>query len=460
MSDVAQSYFVKVMERAPGRRRHDHFAVLGEDISINTSHLDEYCFAESTPFAYDFMSLLGAVRFADRRFRRRHALGWSRHIAVEIPMFEPSRWNARAGSAALADCLNFLTGDNWQFRFTARRNRPPRGIQAPARLQNGHFVFVPYSHGLDSYAQVRLLQANASRRAEVVCVFTEPRQSGRTWKEFCRTRFGKELRDVPVPVTVREPHHAEASFRSRPFMYYSLAAHGALQSGSNLVLVPENGQGSLGGSLLPLGGEAMHRSCHPGFTARLHAFLKHLTGISIQFEHPALFDTKAQVLTRLADVEPNANQWLREHYSCSHDQRHANRDGKRIHCGVCGNCLLRRMSLVAAGIQDSTPYKFERLSASTIEEAIELGDSLPRSLTALRDVAGNSTRTMQRFGDLARDPYSPTLWGEAASIAPALNADVKQVHGQVLRLLATHKEEWERFMSYCGPQSWINAYAS
>src|SRR3989442_8725186 len=60
--------------------------------------------------------------------------------------------------------------------------------------------------------------------------------------------------------TLFRSHHAESSFRSRPFIFYSLAAYGASLAGSKRVLIPENGQGSIGGSLVLLGNASDRKS--------------------------------------------------------------------------------------------------------------------------------------------------------------------------------------------------------
>ena len=132
-----------------------------------------------------------------------------------------------------------------------------------------------------------------------------------------------------------------------------MAAYGAAMSGAHRVLVPENGQGSLGGSLVPLGIEAPHRSCHPGFTTRLGRFVFSLTGHEVGFEHQALFMTKGQVLSSLVKIQSNSSEWLAAHPSCTYDARHAHDGGRKVHCGVCGNCLLRRLSVHAAGIVEA-----------------------------------------------------------------------------------------------------------
>lgn len=96
---------------------------------------------------------------------------------------------------------------------------------------------------------------------------------------------------------------------------------------------------------MPLGAEAPHRSCHRAFTARLSRVIELVTGTTVKYQHPALFRTKGQVLKDLKHhMGTQSCDWL-AHRSCSHDARHASKGRQAMHCGACGNCLLRRVSL-------------------------------------------------------------------------------------------------------------------
>ena len=237
-----------------------------------------------------------------------------------------------------------------------------------------------------------------------------------------------------------------------------MAAYGAAMSMADRVLVPENGQGSLGGSLAPLGNEAPHRSCHPGFTSRLAAFVSALTGRDVRFEHPALFLTKGQVMRDLAQLQPDTDAWLSEHYSCSYDSRHANIDGRRVHCGLCGNCQLRRMSLFAASIEDSTKYRAASLSAPSLEAAFS-GDKLPPELKSYRDVALNAARGMQRVASLALTPNSLRVWSEIDGLARCQGRSVPDTKADMFSFLQRHRDEWEAFLAHCGKTSWVSQLA-
>lgn len=435
---------------APSSEAHRLVRTLVPGASFETKHLHQYCYREATGLSHDIAALLGAVRLADRAFIRRHSRGWSRSLEIELPVFELSRWRSTEVNESLQDCLRYLTGDSWSFRFVKRKRKPAAVRQVHlVSSPNAPRVFVPFSHGLDSFAQIELLKAREP--LEIVPVNINSNRGSGEWRDLGRR--GKR-RVVPVSSQVDEPHHTEPSFRTRSFIYDTMAGYGAAMTGTSRVLVPENGQGSLGGSLVLLGNEAPHRSCHPGFTSRLARLLRALIGHEVKFEHPGLFLTKGSVLRRLIELQPASQRWLAEHPSCSYDARHAHIDGRQVHCGVCGNCMLRRMSLHAAQIVDSTTYLAKCLSASSLEESFG-GSPLPREIAAYRDVAMNSARSMQRLADLAGTPDAPRVWAEIVGLADYSARAIQEVKIDMLSLLSNHRDEWISFLDRCGDSSWL-----
>ena len=449
---------LRVTERPTPSSDGAKMLVADQNVGVNTGLLLNFCYAHPDAFTYDLMTVVAAVRCADREFTRVHSEGWARRLTVEVPVFDTTRWRDDKTQALLTQTLSYLTGDEWEFQFKARR-RKFKPHDAPLKLKaKERFRFIPYSHGLDSYAQLRLLQAK-DPDIQHVCIYADTRQMSGGWKEFCRRVKRHSVQPLQVPLRFDDPHHAERTFRTRPFIYYTLAAYGALMAGGGEVAIPENGQGSVGGSLAPLGHEAPHRSCHPAFTHRLSQLLKHLTGQDISFAHPALFATKGDVLSALQAVDGDGVTWLPQHWSCSHDQRNASASHQRIHCGVCGNCILRRNAAVAANIEDGTPYLYQDLTKSTMDASLMNGAARPRSFKAFEDLASNGIRSMTRLADMAKDPDAMCLWTESANISEALARPVEDVHGEMSSFVQRHSQQWQEFLAHCGPDSWVTSMA-
>ncbi|MFM0758090.1 hypothetical protein [Paraburkholderia strydomiana] len=442
---------------AGSRRRSSKAQIvhLSQEIRVRPEALAEYCFSKPDALAYDLMTVIGAVTYADLTLVRRHSQGWSRRLELEIPVYDISRWSSSAESS-LTHCLNYLTGDIWSFRFVKRQGEveaPPQDPLGRGLSENRSRVFVPFSHGLDSFAQVRLLQ-QAEPFTEIVCI----RASDRPWKSIrsaLRHNSAHSIQYIPVPVSVKRRHHSERSFRTRPFIYYLLAAYGAVLSGNARVMIPENGQGSIGGTLVTTGHEARHRSCYPVFTFKLSQFVRDLTGRDVQFYHPALFETKGRVLKALSEAGEPMIAALHEHFSCSCSARFAYRESRRIHCGICGNCLLRRTAEHFAGISGATEYLFSDLSAETLEGALQDGDH-GKYLKFFTDLARNGARDMQRLADLQGRSDRPLIQTTAVDLARNSPESRPQMEARLVALLDQHASEWNAFLAECGERSWIS----
>lgn len=458
LTDIPAATF-RVTEKRARKSSKVQVVRLGEDIRVDATTLSEYCFRESDGIAHDLMTLIGAVKFADRSLRRHHAKSWARRIHIEIPVFKLGAWLMPDVRETLIQCLNYLTGDSWSFEFVERGGSAPALQQSPLSnisLHNRDIVFVPFSHGLDSYGQVRLLQLSEPK-TEVVCVYADARAAGGSRSALKRKKMAG-VQYVGVPVKVRRLRHPESSFRSRPFMFYLLASLGAIASGGNRVMIPENGQGSIGGSLVTTGHEPKHRSCYPGFTAKLSNFLKALTGKHVTFYHPALFETKGSLLRALAERREDVRAILHRHPSCSCDARLASQDKKKYHCGVCGNCLLRRAAEYSVRLEDGTEYLFADLKAGSLADALRPGDKNVK-LKFFADLARNGARDMQRLADAGTASQRRAVQTAAIDLSRFTGDDIAVTTKKLTGLLEQHAVEWSAFLATCGQDSWISKIA-
>ncbi|MGB9992353.1 hypothetical protein [Pseudoduganella rhizocola] len=422
-------------------------------LNLQTELLHEVCFSELRPLSEDLSILFAAIKCADRSIRRHHAKGWARRLSISVPVFEVNTWRTTPVHSTLINALDYLTGDAWQVKFVARSGKPLVSQSAPLLSSpERQRIFIPFSHGLDSFAQSVLLKA-ADEIWDIMPIHLHGRKANQNMK-FARRGVERGVPPIPVSAKVSERKHAELSFRTRPFLYNGFAAYAAALSGGGTVVIPENGQGSLGASLVRLGEEAPHRSCHPGFTTRLAAFFNNLTGAEVKFVHPALFQTKGQVLSALNGLLPNSPEWLLSHTSCSYDSRQSNRGRKKVHCGVCGNCLLRRMGLHAANIEDVTPYKFQDLRATSLEDSMQESDTC-KTLSAYQDVAHNGVRSMHRLADVLSPPNRYRVAGEVDSLAHYLKRPSDDVRNDYFGMLTQHRQEWTNFLSSAGKESWL-----
>ncbi len=425
--------------------------IIGRDVKIDTEALENYCFQLVTSNEYELALLAGIIAFADRTFRRKLSQGWSRRIEIIIPVGDPEFWNKT--KSALHEALEFLTGDCWEIQFASRRAQLDQMKQDILSLGSGRFVVVPYSNGLDSYAQSQLLKL----QPEISPIrITAKNRSITGSPDWITESDGTRHRRISIPVKFITDPHPEPSYRTRSFVFCVFTGIAAHLSRAEAIFIPENGQGALGPSLVPFGSESPQRGSHPGFTRRMIRFFNTIWDEPIKIEHPQIWFTKGEVLKRLK------NEQLLGHWettrSCPRDQRNVNLNRKSVQCGVCSGCILRRMSAFAAGLEEADDtYLWGDLSADSLQSSMH--QSAGRKTTANdSDIARHAVIAMAELAHKAdASADDPIIAQSAFEIFGEAGASYPKVISQFQRLLHAHKLEWTQFVKNCGSLSWINA---
>jgi len=265
-----------------------------------------------------------------------------------------------------------------------------------------------------------------------------------------------ETARVPLLVSVRLPrtdHDREPTGRTRTFLFLSIAGVAASLLDARQVVVCENGQGSLGPSLIPGPWEFDFRGTHPGFTRRLAHLLHLVTGKRIPVEHPFLDHTKGDVLRRFS--KPELRRALAVTNSCVRYPLRHKAVRPAMMCGVCGGCLLRRVSLVAAGHEDlerGERYFWKDLSAL----ALAAGSVAGRTTDRDQRIAYQSALDMANLARLAeRNGDSVSIRRVASEYAIARNVGMSDAVSHLQQLVQQHRRDWNAFVSKLGPESWI-----
>ncbi|HEY3800445.1 MAG TPA: 7-cyano-7-deazaguanine synthase [Caulobacteraceae bacterium] len=414
----------------------DDVAVLGRDIRTAPERIAAYCVTRHAPIYEDVATLVESMAYWDRRIPRHRATGWARQLQIEVPVYERSCFARPDNQAALADAAWFLTGDQWSFNFIARRGPVPDRQEHLGLPKAPIAHIVPFSDGLDSFAQAKL-SAHCHGRDGVILV-----RSG-----LGRERSFQDLITLRIPRRFSGSRMRETSYRTRPLVFYTMAAIGAAITGAGAVVIGENGQGSIGPACLPFADEWWFRSAHPGFIARWSAFLALVMGSSVRFEQPQLWRTKGEVLSELAAGGLTAGWELTS--SCA--TRPNGRHGRRA-CGVCGGCLLRAVASHSAGLSPSEgDYAFDLRAAQAVAHG-RSGEALPMS-AGERAVAVRAIAAMVDFARLLDSPGRETVVTREARL---VDPKAPSVAGQSLvRLLGQHTREWDQFLDHLPNQSWV-----
>ncbi len=422
---------------------------IGENIQFSTASLESYFFARYEPVAYDAMLVAAAVEFADRT-QRRPIYMWRRHFELRIPVHELHRWKDPRVKNALRNALEFLTGDKWCIEFHARRQPAEQPQQGSLSLDPQVQAVIPFSNGLDSCAVAGLMERQMGNKLVRIRLGSSLQDA----KSLSRER--KAFTSIPYTVSRGVRPFVESSARSRGFKFALISGLAAYLANAATIIVPESGQGALGPSLVTVGQAYEDYRSHPLFARRMEIFLQALLGHRIRYEFPQLWNTKAETLRKFTD-ECGDSSWSRTR-SCWQQNRQVSVDRKWRHCGICAACMLRRMSIHAAGLQEpKETYVWENLSANTFDTAAAASFEKEKITNAMREYAIAGTLHLDHLAGLLDSPANTSTLNLAKyQLSGALGLSVAEVREKLDRLLHQHSREWQNFMSSLGQNSFLS----
>ena len=326
--------------------------------------------------AQDLFNLSIAVFAADKRSSRKHtADGWTRDIVLHVPVSNAPLW--RSASTHVLNCLSFLTGDSWSVHFRARTDTP-RSLQAELAFETPPAVCL-FSGGLDSFIGAIDLIAE-HKKVMLVGHYDHGSVSGpqRSAARVLQTKYGKRVTPLSLRVELpRDGRTVERTTRGRSFLFIAL---GVLVSSAYpqppALFIPENGLIALN---VPLtgsrSGSLSTRTTHPYYIASYQNLLNAI-GLNVNLELPYRFHTKGEMLRGCAD-----QQLLRERFratmSCAHPGvGRYDKKSARDHCGYCLPCLIRRASLLAAGMAQREKYFIRDLKRNPPSPLLKRGEDI------------------------------------------------------------------------------------
>lgn len=419
------------------------------EVAFSTESLESYFFSAWKPEAYDALLVAAAVEFADKSLRR-PAYYWRRSFDLRIPVHDVERWQQPLVVGALRDALEYLTGDSWDIAFYGRRRQEDRPRQSSFELPSNVKAVIPFSNGLDSRAVAGLMERSMKDSLVRIRLAAGLQESeGLKGRRFAFT-------NVPYKVG---GDSVESSARSRGFKFALISGIAAYLSGAKQIVVPESGQGALGPSLVPVGQAYDDYRSHPAFTRKMERFLRALFGVDVEFVLPQLWQTKAETLRRFIE-ECGDPSWTGTR-SCWQQSRQVGLNGKRRQCGICAACMLRRMSVHAAGADEpQDQYVWERLDVATFENGVAAGFTSDRITKKMREYAIAGTLHLDHLAALRRASSSASpLNVPALHVSQALGLDRAEVRQRLDRLIAQHATEWCEFVSSLGEESFVADWA-
>jgi hypothetical protein len=307
---------------------------------------------------------VSAAAFVSDRLAKRELPGdprpvhdrWHRRIHVVIPVRYPHQWRRAEIVECLVRLLAFVTDDRWTFEFRDRLH-VPRQSEAQASFfgQPSHPVAVVLqSDGLDSLAGlIDRLSAVDVATVIPVTVITNRRVYSATQgmiKELGKavSPAGPLLQPARLHINIprggRPRDDREHSHRARAMLFLAAGVAAGVLADTDRLYVCENGIGAISLPMTPdHWGARTSKAMHPKTLSLFAKLASLMLDRPIEIQNIGLFATKGELVRTFGGDHFAA---ARRTVSC--DRATYLEHGRA--CGKCTSCLLRRVALVAQGM--------------------------------------------------------------------------------------------------------------
>lgn len=278
---------------------------------------------------------------------------WSRDFHLVMPVRDLAFWNRDDVRDGLIDALDYLSSD--QFGITFCELKEGREVSKYLKIENVEdkpFYSIErvtmFSGGLDSLAGA----VECAERGESLVLVSHRSAPQINRRQIALVKKLKEKFPVPImhiPVWVNKSgFHRESTQRTRTFLFSALGVAVASVLKAKGVRFYENGVISLN---WPLADEALRsrasRSTHPKSLLRLQELYRLVTDdTGFAVDNPYVFKTKTEVVSLIN--ERCASDLIEHSCSCVHTMFQPK---TQWHCGRCGQCIDRRIAILAAGLE-------------------------------------------------------------------------------------------------------------
>ena len=446
---------------------------------IDTLNVD-YTDTELTLFRYlpdlekDFIDVAMAAYVADRVTPRspEHPHHWvtamtGRELELFVPVRIPEVWEQDRVRRALETTLSYMTGDVWNINFCPREGDPvqsnPELLRFEVPLRNP-FVGL-FSGGLDSYAGVvnHVLEpgfdtgilvaahstGNLLSRQRTLVTDTNARLA--SGKHLTQLSLRHDLKRQAAEFVQRKQHTGyfryEKTQRSRGFLFLTLGLAIARTLNLDTLYVYENGFGAINLPQTSSGlGVDYTRAMNPIAFGLMSNFTREVFGSALRIENRSLWKTKGHMCKELqthgfSDIAVMT-------ITCDRFPRQG-KPKEKEQCGLCTSCLLRRISLAAAGLvapdKESSRYEWDVFDIAPTEKNFH--DLAP--LRAMKTQASRLSEALMREGEQEQAKALirafPELHRVRVTISQLENRPLAEVTGDLVRLFKRYLDEWDIF---------------
>lgn len=436
--------FVHSSEQEP--REGWSSCVIGENIKFSLEALASYLFKNNDDLVYDVFLLAASVEYCDYYFSRSQK-NWGREFTLSIPVLNLEHWEIGPVHENLINALRLLTGDKWNIEFRKRDFTPDWPAQKLLELPNNSKAVLAYSDGLDSLSVSGLTTHKLGEKLIRVRLGAKDKTKRKTF--------------IAVPYRVHQNNDPrESSGRSRGFKFAVLTGAASYLSETSTIIVTESGQGALGPALVPTAHAAIDYRNHPIFFAQMKKFLSALFERKFYFEIPQLWNTKGETLKYFMNISTDPNVWQQTR-SCWRGARQVSFEGNHRQCGICAACLLRRMSVHAAGlIESEDTYFWNNLNVGSFELGAVKNAGEIHDMKSHRQSAAGGMAHLRDMAELRKKPNEAiNLRLHAVQVANALDLPKEEIMSKQNLLLEKHEHEWEAFLNSLDSKSFLIKWA-
>lgn len=303
----------------------------------------------------DLCEIAAYVFMADKSFKRGDFGKWTRDLAFLIPVRNPARWNSV--KSILTNTVATLSGDNIEFHFVKSTEGTGNNDSKQETSSRSEADCVSlFSGGLDSFAGAAYLLTQ-NRRPIFASHYVSSLKSlqGKLIRGI-EDEFNRKVEHFQYRVTSRTVKNTtfpfankESSHRARSFMFLSYAVVAAATRGLSDIYICENGVLSLN---VPISdarkGTRSTRHAHPLFLHYFNQFINELYGRTFSVQNPFQFWTKAEEAKFLEKT--SLYRLINHTVTCWGYPNQTLRYPNSNHCGYCIPCIVRRVSVKAAGL--------------------------------------------------------------------------------------------------------------
>lgn len=276
-----------------------------------------------------------------------------RQVYLRLPLREPHRMRSQIDR--LKDLLWWTTQSDYHFEFVQRKATPRKSESQSAIpiIDKKNTDVMLWSGGLDALAGCyNRLKQYPERCIVLVGTGGNPRVSKvqkdiyyKLHEEFSRVK----LYQIPTQIEAKAVERNKL-MRARGVVFLLLGFAAAYLMGNHRLHVFENGVGAMNLPYLRSSVGLDHvRSVHPRTLDKVARLVSAIVGERFGIINPAIFQTKSQMCealkkdgrTDLVSITESCDSYHRKSYG---------------QCGYCSSCLLRRLSLIAAGIKEDRCY--------------------------------------------------------------------------------------------------------